>query len=176
MIEFPPGRDVWFFAYGSLMWQPGFAHREMIAARLYGYHRAFCVSSKSYRGSPTRPGLVLGLDRGGSCVGRAIGIDAARAAEAAAYLTAREMDGGIYLCRRVAVVIGGRRVSAHALVVNRSDPLYAGKLTSEAIAARIRDCRGERGANRDYLAHTVAHLDALGIGDGRLHRILRMVE
>jgi len=61
-----PG-NFWFFAYGSLMWGPPFQATETLPARLHGYHRSFCVSSKTYRGTPARPGLSLGMDSGSSC-------------------------------------------------------------------------------------------------------------
>ncbi len=89
----PGGGDLWVFGYGSLMWNPGFAHAEARPARLYGYHRAFCLYSEHYRGTEARPGLVLGLDRGGSCRGRAFRVPAHDADAAMEYLIAREMYG-----------------------------------------------------------------------------------
>ena len=68
-LTLPPGEDYWVFGYGSLMWHPGFPHLEVRLARLRGLHRSFCVYSHRYRGTPQAPGLVLGLDRGGSCHG-----------------------------------------------------------------------------------------------------------
>ena len=65
-----PGKDFFVFAYGSLMWRPDFPFIEIMPATLYGYHRAFCITSTHYRGNTERPGLVLGLDRGGKCIGR----------------------------------------------------------------------------------------------------------
>ncbi len=64
-------RPLWVFAYGSLMWNPGFAVRETRPARLHGFHRAFCIYSEHYRGTPEKPGLILGLLAGGSCRGLA---------------------------------------------------------------------------------------------------------
>ena len=167
-----PG-DVWLFAYGSLMWDPGFPFLEARPALLRGYHRRFCVDSLVYRGTPARPGLVLGLDRGGACRGRAYRVAEAEREAVARILEVREMAEDIYVCRRVPVAIDGRRVSAYAFVVNRADPIYAGPIGLEEAARRIAVCRGMRGANLEYLESTVAHLDRLGIADGPIHALLR---
>ncbi|MEX2454655.1 MAG: gamma-glutamylcyclotransferase, partial [Rhodospirillaceae bacterium] len=122
----------WFFAYGSLMWDPPFAAADTRPARLFGWHRAFCVSSENYRGTPDRPGLSLGLDRGGSCAGVALLVDAERRDVAIREIEARELSSDpIYLCRRVALHLSDRTVPGYALVVNRSDRIYAGKLSFE---------------------------------------------
>ena len=97
------GSDLWLFGYGSLMWNPGFPHRVAEPALLHGWHRSFCIYSHRYRGTPERPGLVLGLDRGGSCRGMAFRVGAAHAAEALHYLWEREMVGGVYHMREVSV-------------------------------------------------------------------------
>jgi len=166
-----PG-DVWFFAYGSLMWDPGFAPAEVRQALLYGWHRRFCVRSVIYRGTPDRPGLTLGLDRGGSCRGRALRVAEADRPAVFDYLARREMPEEIYRCTPVRLHTPGGIVDGHTLVVNRANHLYEGALGEDEAAARIARGRGDRGPNIDYLAATVAHLDALGIGDGVIHRLL----
>ena len=88
--------DLWIFGYGSLMWRPGFTHAERARARLDGYHRAFCISSTHHRGDALRPGLVLGLDRGGACEGVAYRVPAAEARTVLAYLRERELISGVY--------------------------------------------------------------------------------
>ena len=88
--------DIWVFGYGSLMWRPDFPHVETRPARLRGYHRALCVLSTRYRGTKARPGLVLGLDRGGSCVGRAFRVAARDADRVLAILHEREMLNRVY--------------------------------------------------------------------------------
>jgi len=169
------GDDIWVFGYGSLMWRPGFPHREARPARLWGHHRALCVYSVHYRGTPERPGLVLGLDRGGSCVGRAFRVAAADADAVIAYLDGRELVTGVYRRRRLTLGLDGRRVGAIAYVADRDHPQYAGTLAPARAAAIVRAGCGTGGDNADYLARTVAHLDALGIADGPLHALLGRV-
>src|ERR1019366_3749592 len=125
---------VWVFAYGSLMWNPDFAFAEARPGFLYGYHRSFCLYSRDYRGTPEYPGLVLGLDRGGSCRGIAYRLPPARVGEMLDRIWAREMTGQVYEMRRVRVRTPHDRVAAHACVVRRDSPDYAGRLSLEAPA------------------------------------------
>lgn len=105
--------DFWVFGYGSLMWRPGFAHTEIRRARLHGFRRALCVSSFIYRGTPERRGLVLGLDRGGSCVGLAFRVPPGLREEVLAYLRDRELVTRVYLERMLPVRLeGGENVEA----------------------------------------------------------------
>jgi cation transport protein ChaC len=161
--------DVWIFAYGSLMWNPGFAHDAVEPALLRGWHRSFCVYSHRYRGTPERPGLVLGLDRGGACRGMAIRIPAAEAPGAIAYLWEREMVGGVYDMRPARVATARGTLTAHAFTVRRSHPGYAGRLSVETTARLILQGIGGRGHCREYLVNTVRQLECLGLVDGPLH-------
>jgi len=175
-LRFPDG-DLWVFAYGSLMWRPGFEVAEARRARLHGYHRALCVWSWEYRGTRSVPGLVLGLDRGGTCVGRALRVRAADKANAIRYLYRRELSTGSYCPTLKAIRLGGERpVPALAFVVDRACAQYAGKLSVETVARVVARAQGDQGANRDYLLNTVAHLDALGIYDRVLHRVQALLE
>ena len=167
---------IWVFAYGSLMWDPGFAHLEVAPALLTGYHRSFCIYSVVYRGTPERPGLVLGLDHGGSCRGRAYRVAAAAAGEVLDYLHEREMIHDVYRRKLLPVRLQGRTVRAYTYVVDRSGRDYTGKLSLERAAEIILRGAGSTGSNRAYLQNTVNHLDALGITDGHLHRLLEKVE
>lgn len=169
-LELPPG-DLWVFGYGSLMWRPGFAYLECHQARLYGYHRALCVWSWVHRGSRDRPGLVFGLDAGGSCVGRVFRIAETDKRQVADYLYARELVTDVYRPRLHAVRFADAAVTALSFVVDRGHPQYAGRLDVEHAAEVVAAARGHSGANRDYLHHTVDHLVQLGIHEPQLVRI-----
>ena len=175
IIVSEPG-NVWFFAYGSLMWDPGFKPTEVRPALLRGWHRKFCVASVIYRGTPEQPGLSLGLDRGGSCRGIALRIAASERDNVLDYLSEREMPEEIYSCRAVRLIADAGPLDAYTLVVNRDHALYVPPMELPAMAARIAHALGQRGPNRDYLDQTVHHLDAMGITDGLLHRLLDRVD
>ena len=162
---------VWVFAYGSLMWNPDFAFAEARPGFLHGYHRSFCLYSRDYRGTPECPGLVLGLDRGGSCCGMVYRLPPDRVGDALDQIWAREMTGQVYRIRRVAVRTTHGSVAAQACVVRRESPDYAGRLSLDEAAGLLANAVGGRGSGRDYLANTVRHLEELGIRDGSLHRI-----
>ncbi len=174
--EAPPPEETWIFGYGSLMWDPGFACLEREPALLTGYHRAFCIYSWSYRGTRERPGLVLGLEPGGSCRGIAYRIAPETRAEVFAYLDKREMTAQTYRQKLLPITLRRGRVLASAYVVDRAHTQYTGRLPLERLAELILQGRGERGACADYLANTVRHLDELGIKEGKLHMLLKLVE
>jgi len=106
MRSFSPAHDLWVFGYGSLMWRPDFPYEERTPATIAGYHRAFCVASTHHRGSINRPGLVLGLDRGGACTGIAYRIGKANARQVLTYLRERELIYGVYRETRVSAHLG----------------------------------------------------------------------
>jgi glutathione-specific gamma-glutamylcyclotransferase len=164
--------DLWVFAYGSLMWRPGFAYVERAPARLIGLHRALCVYSFVHRGTPEKPGLVLGLDRGGACRGIAYRVDRAARADTIANLRAREQVTMVYREAWRAVLLGGapeRRVRALVYVVDRGHPQYAGRLDLDAQLRYVRQGHGRSGANVDYVLATVGEIEAQGFRDTDLH-------
>jgi cation transport protein ChaC len=162
--------DFWVFGYGSLMWRPGFDHAETIPAHLHGYHRALCVYSWVHRGTRERPGLVLGLDHGGACRGIAYRVQARHRDDVIAYLRKRELVTNVYREAWLPIRIGPaqRRVFALAYVTDRRHEQYAGALPRADLLARVRDGRGQAGANTEYVINTVHHLRKLGIKDATL--------
>jgi cation transport protein ChaC len=163
--------DLWIFGYGSLMWNPGFPHCEKEPALLRGWHRSFCVYSHRYRGTPEKPGLVLGLDRGGSCRGMAFRVAVPDIQTAMEYLWEREMTGGVYELREATLQLDRRTVKGRAFVVRRAHRNYAGRLSLDETARLILQGIGARGHCREYLGNTVRHLEQLGLVDGPLHRL-----
>ena len=164
--------DFWVFGYGSLIWRPGFAHVETRRARLHGFRRSLCVYSWVHRGTRERPGLVLGLDRGGSCVGLAYRVPGELHDEVVAYLRERELVTSVYLERRLPVRLdGGGTVEALSFIVDRRHMQYAGALEISEAAAVVRGARGQSGPNEEYVANTIAHLEALGIRDRWLEEV-----
>lgn len=175
-LTLPIGKDFWVFGYGSLMWHPGFPHIEVRDAHLHGYHRRFCVYSHSYRGTPECPGLVLGLDRGGSCHGLAYRVPAAEGEEVLDYLYDRELNTGVYIPRWLNVTTRDGSVVAAGFVVDRDHEQYTGRLSFKDTAKLILQGQGSRGHSLEYLANTVRHLESMGLGAGDLRILLKEVE
>jgi len=173
-----PAPEHWIFAYGSLMWRPGFPYEEARHARLIGYRRCFCIYSMHHRGTPQRPGLVLGLDRGGTSEGIAYRISGANYAAIVHYLRKREQVSGVYREVNVAVTLldgTAREVMALTYVVERAHPSYAGRLTLARQARLIKGASGLSGINLDYLISTLRHLAELGIRERDLERLIAMI-
>jgi cation transport protein ChaC len=174
----PSDADLWVFGYGSLMWRPGFAFTEQVPARLIGEHRALCVYSFDHRGTPEKPGLVLGLDRGGACRGIAFRVAARHRLETIDYLRAREQTTNVYreVMRSVWLDNEARdRVSALAYVVDRGHVQYAGRLSLAEQLRHVREAHGRSGNNRDYVLATVKSIEAQGFHDAQLHQLAMML-
>jgi cation transport protein ChaC len=172
-----PDGHLYVFGYGSLIWKPGFEHAAMHPALLRGFHRRFCIWSRSYRGTPESPGLVLGLDRGGACRGVAFQVPAKDAPAVLDYLHEREMGGGVYQRRLVPLRLldTGAVKRAVAFIADRRAEAYCRTLPPDLAAAAIGRGRGCMGPNRDYLLNTVAHLRAMGVRDAGLDRIAALL-
>jgi glutathione-specific gamma-glutamylcyclotransferase len=172
------GNEFWVFAYGSLMWRPGFEYDAVAAAQLEGAHRSLCVYSVVHRGTPERPGLVLGLDAGGYCHGLAFRTSPAKAAETLCYLRKRELVTNVYReqMRCVTLLEGhchsARKVRALCYIVDRSHPQYAGVLPLNRQAEIVRNSRGRSGHNLEYVLNTAAQLRGFRVTDARLERLL----
>ncbi|SNY90801.1 cation transport protein ChaC [Cohaesibacter sp. ES.047] len=165
--------DLWVFGYGSLMWRPGFAFEEAHVAVLEGYHRSLCVYSYVYRGTPEKPGLVLGLARGGESIGMAFRAAGENRDAVIAYLREREQVTSVYLeeTGTVRFLTGDRMgddVLALTYVADPAHEQYAGKLSIEEQKRIVLAGEGKAGPNIDYVLNTVDHLKDIDIDDPEL--------
>jgi len=170
--------DLWVFGYGSLIWRPGFDYIERVSARLVGEHRALCVYSFDHRGTPEKPGLVLGLDRGGTCRGVAFRVEGKLRNDTIAYLRSREQTTHVYreVMRSVWIENEPRpRISALTYVVDRGHVQYAGRLPLHEQLRIVQQGHGRSGNNRDYVLSTVKAIEAEGFRDAPLHQLAVML-
>jgi len=188
MTTIPPGdmdgQPLWIFAYGSLMWNPGFPHSGRSRARISGYERRFCLWSRRYRGTDTAPGLVLGLAErpGRTCTGIAYRVEPPEVAGTRRYLWEREMGSGAYLELLLPARLLGDRdsrkeaeVNALAYVMDSSRPHYADIPDESECARIIAGSSGLRGKNSEYLEHTLRKLSELQVREPGLERIAAQV-
>jgi len=166
-----PGQDVWIYGYGSLIWRPDFEHRERRLALLRGHHRALCLWSRVNRGTPECPGLVFGLDRGGSCRGVVYRLAGERVPEFFPSLWDREMSTGAYLPRWLNCTTELGDVKALVFVMNRANPAYISALPEAELIATVRRASGHCGPCTDYIMETVHALREAGIRDARLENV-----
>jgi len=163
------GRDFWVFAYGSLMWRPGFSFVERHPALIHGFRRRLCILSDHYRGTAEKPGLVLGLDAGGACRGVAYRVCAADSVGTHEYLRARELFGGVYDEQWHPVELDdSRRIEALCYVAKTDHPRYAKELPREEVLALVRQGVGTMGPDTEYVLATHDHLVEMGVSDGEL--------
>ncbi|WP_235839851.1 gamma-glutamylcyclotransferase [Derxia lacustris] len=167
--------DVWVFAYGSLIWKPEFAHVEARRARVHGLHRRLCLWSTLTRGTCSQPGLVLGLDAGGSCDGVVYRIPAPDVRDAFLRLWRREMKRGSYVPTFLRSRTERGPVPALGFGINRELPCYAGHLSDAQVAEVLRRAHGQCGSSRDYVLHTVTALRNHGIVDNGLERVAALL-
>jgi cation transport protein ChaC len=174
-----PRGDLWIFGYGSLMWAPGFRASERAVAIARGYHRSPCILSHRYRGTPEKPGLVMGLCRGGSCWGIAFRVPAARVRRVLGLLWRREMLNKVYRPTLIPVLVssarrGGRarRLRALAFVADTAHRQFVRELDLRGRARLVAQGVGERGPCVDYIRNTLEHMLALGLNDAHLARVL----
>ena len=171
--------DIWVFAYGSLMWRPGFSITEARRATLTGWHRRLCIVSRHYRGTAEWPGLLLGLDCGGSCEGVAFRVAADDVASVLKYLRAREQISGVYRETHLPVELHGEpreRCRALAFLAEHAHPSFVRRRLSVTAQARIvATASGSTGSNLAYLSHTTAELTRMAIREPELERVLAMI-
>lgn len=174
-LQSPYLTDIWVFAYGSLIWNPIIKYCERRVGIVYGWHRRFCLWTPIGRGTLDNPGLLLGLERGGSCRGVAYRLALEDVPEELLLLWRREMVALSYIPRWVKVFDGEEAIKAIAFTINYNSPMYAGKLSPEVIVNRIATAKGPLGTSADYLIQTVNGLMTVGIEDKQLLLLYKQV-
>ncbi|WP_397474018.1 gamma-glutamylcyclotransferase [Pusillimonas sp.] len=165
--------DLWVYGYGSLIWRPEFNFTESRPALLRGYHRSLCLWSHVNRGTPERPGLVFGLDIGGSCRGMVYRIPAEEVPHTLTQLWVREMPSGAYLPKWLSCASESGHVQALSFVMDRSQDAYVRDLTHEQLVAIVRDAHGVYGSCIEYVLETAHALEDAGIHDRKLDALVR---
>jgi glutathione-specific gamma-glutamylcyclotransferase len=171
LAQRPARGGVWVFAYGSLIWNPLFHFVERRVGKVHGYRRRYCLWARLGRGTPERPGLMLGLDYGGSCRGVVYRIAEAEVLTEIDILWRREMVTSAYDPQWVKVITREGDIDAIAFVINRAFPRYAPALPEPQVIDILATAQGRLGDCASYLYNTADHLDRLGISDPALARI-----
>ena len=178
VLQEPLPDPLWVFAYGSLMWKPGFDFAERQRARVSGYHRCFCMRSIHHRGTKEEPGLVLALDPEpqSHCEGVAFRIDPDKATQTVAYLRERELISSAYREAIAEITLpDGSTAPSLAYVMDQSHAQYCGRLSLSEQAEIISRARGGMGHNSDYLFATVDSLQQMGCPDPDLSELAQTV-
>ena len=175
LTSHPVGQDVWIFAYGSLIWNPAFHYAERRKAVIHGYHRRYCLWTKLGRGSEDCPGLMLGLDRGGSCAGVAYRVACDQIDEELPLIWRREMVTRSYRPTWLATRIDGKPMKSLGFVINREHERYACGMTHRTLVETLATAAGPLGSCAEYLFNTTEHLGELGIRDRGLEKLCRDV-
>lgn len=109
-------------------------------------------------------------------MGQALRVGADQWAAVKKMLDDRELVTGVYRPLWLSARLNdGTQLPVYAYVAERGHRQYWSGPQDEAIRL-IRQGWGQSGSSRDYLAETVAHLSALGIRGGALHRLLHLVD
>ncbi len=174
----PPSGEVWIFAYGSLIWNPDFDFDEERLGTAPGWHRSFCLGwVRIYRGTPERPGIMLAMDRGGSCRGVVFRLPKDAVHANLQKLLHREMPlkRTTEPARWVNVRTDQGPLRALAFPISRQSPAYLPGLTTEEVVKALATASGERGSMADYLLSTITHLEQRGIHDRYLWKVQELV-
>ncbi|MFJ3482533.1 gamma-glutamylcyclotransferase [Pseudomonas sp. NPDC090202] len=168
------GGPVWLFAYGSLIWRPECSSAERRRARVHGYHRGLYLWSHEHRGTPERPGLVFGLDRGGSCSGFAYRLPEENIEESLLALWQREMPYPSYRPHWLSARLDdGSKVQALGFVLERHLPSYAGNLPDSVLTQVLANASGRYGTTQEYVEQTLNALRSHSMPDLSLEERLK---
>lgn len=167
--------ELWIFAYGSLIWNPTLNFIEQRKATLQGWHRAFCFKIAAGRASREKPGLMLGLVKGGHCSGVSYRIAQENIKSEVEYFCKREMLTDIYIPQFVKTESEQGEIYSLALTVDTNNPRFCDYQLDQA-AKLIAQAEGQFGSNREYLFDTIDHLQQLGFHDHYLEDLATRIK
>lgn len=169
-------RPIMVFAYGSLIWNPGFAFQSRRRATAVGWHRNFSISLDHFRGTPERPGLMLALASGGSCDGLILEVAEETEAQSLRTILRRELVAHELVGNACWIEVDTSRGREHALTFY-ADPVgtQVAQLTVEEQARRLARAAGAAGSGAEYLLRTVRGLAELGIYDPYVWTLQKLV-
>ncbi len=171
---------IWFFGYGSLMWNPDFVYARREAALLKGYHRVFTGMSTNNRGTPEEPGMMMGLVPGGECTGVAYGVTAEQLPAALARVDKRESEGRsnrrAMLPVRLLNVPGTVLHNAWTYLPSVTGRNWVGVLPQEEMLPYFNSRGGKAGTSYEYLCQTLAEVKKMGAREPGLETLRKAVE
>ena len=177
LLPHEPGSAVWIFAYGSLIWKPGFAHVETRRGMAQGWQRSFCLRITRFRGTRAQPGLMMQLDRGGFCEGLLMRLPPGEELGELRGLWRREITAKPpgNMPRWIDVTSGPDIIRAIAFTANPAKDNYVCGLSADQVAETLTLAAGHWGSGAEYLLNTVNALEAAGIHDPHLWELQEMV-
>lgn len=164
---------VWIFATGSLIWNPRMDVAERRVANVEGWRRAFCLADRRFRGSPSRPGLMMALDRGERCQG-----------------VAMRMNGGSDISKHLIDLLKKEPPIPPELVMAQTDkgsvqalvfaakpdfPFYQSEPPLEDLADILATSVGYIGTMAEYLFNTSVELQRARVHDAHLWQLQDLV-
>jgi len=173
--EHPEDDGFWVFGYGSLIWNPAFHFAERERCRVHGYRRSFCMWTLLGRGSEELPGLMLGLEHGGSCTGVVYRIDPEILEVELDIILRRELMSYTYIPTWVKAECEGRTVKAITFVMDREHERYVCNEPEEKMVRHLATASGPLGRNCDYLFDLTENLTKLDFTDHKLTRLEKKV-
>jgi cation transport protein ChaC len=156
------------------MWNPAMHFSQTRGGRVLGWHRKYCLWLEAGRGTPENPGLMLGLDRGGSAAGALFRVPADQARAELLLPFRRELFTHSYDPRWVSVATSDGVIRAVTFVVNRQAVRYVRRLDLGLVAHHVATASGALGSCMEYLHQTLEALDALGLDDRMLRQVYRI--
>ncbi len=165
-------QDLWVFAYGSLMWDPGFYFAEVRRAHVPGHSRQFILKDDfGGRGTVESPGLQAVLDVGGNCDGLAFRVARDVLEEESSMIWRREYIAPAYHPVFLRAEIADDEIEVLAFLADHEADIIQGDLTWDEKISYLARGEGLFGSSFEYIENIVERLEQLGIEDAHLREL-----